>query len=420
MKFKSMKLKEKIIQFLRWTERYTQTDMVYFFGGSFWWIFGRVFAFLASFLILFAFGKFVSKEVYGAYQYVLSMVAMIGIFTLPGIDTALIRAIAKGKEKTFFLCKKEKLKWGILTSLISFSVAIWYFFHKNFPLAISFLIAGFFYPLLASFQLYLAFWQGKKRFDIQNKYFTFHNLLAATILILIIFFIKKFIPIVFGYFFVFTFATFLFFELTKRKINRETTEDIETVSFGKHLTLMGLPAIISSQIDNVILWHFWGPISVAIYAYALRLVERISELIPFSALAFPKMSEKNLKEDGIKKRVFDKFLKLFWLAIPFTIIYILICPLLFKIFFPAYLQSVIYSQVLAITLIFSPFSLLATAFLAQMKKRELYILSFAPQVLKIILFFILIPLFGIWGGIFSILIFQVFSNALTLYFFKKP
>jgi O-antigen/teichoic acid export membrane protein len=182
---------------------------------------------------------------------------------------------------------------------------------------------------------------------------------------------------------------------------------------------MSVPGAISAQIDNVIMWQFIGPVQVAIYAYALRLVERISELIPFSALAFPKMAEKDLKADGVKRSIFDKFLKLFWFSIPFTILYILFCPIFFKIFFPTYKESIIYSQVLALTLIFSPFSFLSTAFLAEAKKRELYILNFAPQILKIILFFILIPLFGIWGGVYSILISQIFFSALTLYFFQK-
>jgi O-antigen/teichoic acid export membrane protein len=182
---------------------------------------------------------------------------------------------------------------------------------------------------------------------------------------------------------------------------------------------MSVPGAISAQIDNVIIWQFIGPIQVAIYAYALRLVERILELIPFSALAFPKMAEKDLKADGMKKSIFDKFLKLFWFSIPFTILYILFCPIFFKIFFPAYKESIIYSQVLALTLIFSPFSFLSTAFLAEAKKRELYILNIAPQILKIVLFFVLIPLFGIWGGVSSILISQIFYSALTLYFFQK-
>jgi O-antigen/teichoic acid export membrane protein len=414
-----MKLKEKIYQFLRWLQIYTKTDVVYVAHGSFWWILGRVFSFLASFLILMAFARFATKEIYGAYQYIISMSAMIGLISLPGLDTALTRAIAKRKEKTYFLCEKERLKFGSFAFLIFLIISLWYFLHKNFILGFSFLIVGIFYPFLATFSLYGVYWYAKKKFDIQNKYFVIHNLLAAITLILFIIFKPGIISVVFGYFFAFTFATFLFWLLTRRKINKETEEEKEAISYGRHLTIMAIPGAISGQIDNVILWQFIGPAQVAIYAYALRLVERISELIPFSALAFPKMAEKNLKADGVKRSIFDKFLKLFWFSIPFTILYILFCPIFFKIFFPAYKESIIYSQILALTLIFSPFSFLSTAFLAEAQKRELYILNFAPQILKIILFFILIPLFGIWGGVYSILISQIFFSALTLYFFQK-
>jgi O-antigen/teichoic acid export membrane protein len=414
-----MNLKEKAYQFLNWLGNYTKTDMVYVAEGSFWWIVGRILAFLTSFLTLVVFSRFVSKEIYGAYQYIISTAVILQIFTLGGIDTALIRAIAKGKEKTFFLSIKEKIKWGSISTLISFLISLWYFLKGNSTLAIAFLIAGLFLPLLPIFNLYLAFWQGKKRFDIQNKYFIYQNLLGSGILISLILLTKSLISILFGFFFGFTISEFLFFKLTIKKIKKETGEDKETITFGKHLTVMQTPSAISSQIDNIIMWQFIGPIQVAIYAYALRLVERISELIPFSALAFPKMAERDLKADGMKKSIFDKFLKLFWFSIPFTILYILFCPIFFKIFFPTYTESVIYSQILASILIFSPFSFLATAFLAEAKKRELYILNFAPQILKIILFLVLIPLFGIWGGVCSILISQIFYSALTLYFFQK-
>ena len=412
-----MTIKEKLYQFLRWLGKYTKTDMVYVAEGSFWLTLGRVFGSLASFLILVAFAHFASKEVYGGYQYIISMAAMIGILSLPGIDTALIRAIAKGKEKTFFLCEKEKLKFGFFSFLVFSLISVWYFFHKNLELTISFLIAGIFLPLTAVFSLYLAFWQGKKNFKVQNRYYVFHNFLAAALLFLIIFLRPNLIWIVFGYFFAFSLATFIFYTKTKNKVKKESGEDKETISFGKHLTIMSLPGTISAQIDNVILWQFTNPVAVASYAYALRVVERLNELIPFSTLALPKMAERNLKE--IKGRIFDKFLKLFLFSIPFYIAYFLICPYFFKIFFPTYLESVFYSQILALILILSPFSLLSTVFLAEMKKRELYMLNIVPQILKIILFAILIPLFGIWGGIYSILASQIFYSLLTLYFFQK-
>jgi len=414
------KIKEKFYQFLRWTEKYTKTDMVYFFEGSFWWIFGRVFSFLASFLLFFVFGRFVSKEIFGIYQYVLSMAGILGLFSLGGINTALIRAIAKGIEGSFLPAMKERFKFGMLGSFFSFLISLWYFLHGNYILGTSFLILGIFLPFLATFASYGIFWQGKKRFDVQNKYFVSQNFLAVFILIcFILLFRENAILIVFGYFFAFTISELIFFLKTIKNIKniRDTHIEKETISFGKHLTIMMIPTTFSLQIDKVILWQFLGPVQLAIYTFGLRIVQRISEIVPFSALALPKLSERDVRK--IKRGILEKFLKLFLISIPLTLIYVLICPLFFKIFFPAYLDSVPYSQVLSLILLFSPFSFLATSFLAEAKKRELYILNFAPQILKIVLFFILIPLFGIWGAVFSILFSQIFYSALTLYLFKK-
>lgn len=412
-------MKKRLYQFLNWLSKYTKTDMIYVLKGSFWWIFGKIFASLSSFLILITFANFARKEVYGAYQYVISMGGMIGIFCLSGIDTALIGAISREKESTFFLAEKEKLKWGVISSLISFSIALWYFWKKNLELGFSFLIVGIFLPLLAVFSLYLSFWQGKKRFDLQNKYFVIHNFIGAFVLISAIIFSSKVVFVILGYYFGFTFATFLFWLKTRKKIKKEGEKEKETISFGKHLTLMSVPSAISAQIDNVLLWQVAGAKAVAIYAFALRLIERLSEMIPFSALAFPKMVKLNFNHSGTKKRIFDKFLKLFLISIPLYIFYVLLCPIFFKIFFPAYKEAVIYSQILALSLIFSPFWFLATTFLAKMKKRELYILNFLPQFLKILLVFLLIPYFKIWGGVISFLVPQFLSAIFTYYFFKK-
>lgn len=411
-----MKIKQKIYNFLKWSERYTGTDMIYLFKGGSWLIFGKVVEIFAGLGIMVAFANLVSKEVFGTYQYILSIAAIISIFSLPGIDTALTRTIAKGNEKMLIPCFKEKVKWGSIGGLISLFVAFWYFFQQNPELGFSFLIVALFLPFINAFLIYLSFWQGKKRFDIQNKYYIFYNLLAAFLLILAIILTKNLIWIVLGYFLSFTLAGAIFYKLTIIKIT-DGEKDKETISFGKHLTLMGTAATLSAYIDKIILWKLLGPIAVAVYAFAERPVSKIQGLIPISSLALPKLSQKNIRE--IKKELFKKFLKLFLVSVLAVLAYILFCPYFYKIFFPAYLDSIPYSQFLALILIFSPFILLSTSFLAEMKKKELYILNFATPILKIVLLLILIPFLGIRGIICSVLASQALNGILTLYFFKK-
>jgi len=411
-----MELKQNIINFLRWSQKYTQTDMVYVAKGGFWWIFGEVMIAGISFLTMIAFSRWVSKEVFGAYQYILSIIGILAIFTLPGMHSALVRAVAKGKEGMLWLCAKTSFKWSFIGVAGCLVVSGWYFLHQNFILGNSFLIASFLFPIPRISNLLFNFWQGRERFDAQAKYSIIINILEASAFIPVLFLTNNLILIILAYFISRSIFRSIFFKLTLKKVKNQE-KDKETLSFGKHLTLMQSIALFGGQIDKIIIWQFLGPVSVAIYSFALLPLQRISGLIPISQLALPKLSEKNIKE--IKKGIFKKFSKLFLISIPLTLFFILITPSIYKILFPQYLESIPYFRVLALSIVFIPFSLLNISLVAGMRKKELYIIQSLTPILKIILFLILAPFYGIWGIIATILCVQIFNSLLTLYFFKR-
>ncbi|MGB9743302.1 MAG: oligosaccharide flippase family protein [Minisyncoccales bacterium] len=411
-----MEIKQKIYNFLKWTEKYAGTDMIYLAQGGFWLTFGKIFEIILGLGLMIVFARFLPKEVFGAYQYILSLTAIIGIFSMSGINTALIRTVAKGNERMFWPCFVVRLKWAFLGSLTALLIAGWYGWQQNWQLALCFLIVAIFLPFINSLTIFLVFWQGKKRFDLQNKYFIFYNLLGAGLLILTILLTKNLVLIVFTYFFAFTLAGAIFFFLTKKEATAGEIEK-ETIPYGQHLTAMSVIGSLAAYLDKVILWQLVGPIAVAIYTFAERPILKLQELLPISSLALPKLSERNVRE--IKKRLLEKFFKLFLLAAGLILIYISLCPYLFKLLFPAYLNSVFYSQTLALILIFSPFYLLSAALTAEMRKKELYILNFVTPTLKILLLLTLIPLLGIWGIIYANLTANLFNSILIFYFFKK-
>jgi len=59
---------------------------------------GKVELFLISFAAMVAFGNWLPKEAYGTYQFVLTGLGLLGIFSLPGINTALIKSTAQKKD----------------------------------------------------------------------------------------------------------------------------------------------------------------------------------------------------------------------------------------------------------------------------------------------------------------------------------
>jgi len=408
--------KNKIKEFLIWSQKYTKTDMVYVAKGGIWWIIDNVVIVLLSFATMTAFSYWVAKEVFGAYQYIISIVTILGVFTLPGMQNAIVRAVAKGKEGTFWLCTKIRLKWSLIGISGCLAISAWYFLHQNFILGSSLLIASFLFPFPRIFNLLFNFWQARKRFDIRTKYSIIINVFEAIVFIPILFLTDNLILIMLVYFISRSLFRGIFFKLTSRKIKNKKT-DKETIPFGKHLTLMQSIGMIGNQVDKVIIWQFLGAVPVALYSFALLPIQRIQGLIPVVPLALPKLSEKNFEET--KKGVRDKFFKLFLITLPLCVFLILIAPVLYKILFPQYINSIPYFRILSLNLAFVPFSLLNTSFVAGAKKKQLYTISVITPTLKIGLFLALIPFYGIWGIIVAILIARGIESGLTFYLFEK-
>jgi O-antigen/teichoic acid export membrane protein len=411
-----MKIKNKFIKFLRWSEKYLETDMVYATKGSFWIFFGQTGIFLIAFAKMIAFGRYTTPEVYGTYTFLLSMATMLSIFSLPGINTSLVKAISRKKEGTLDLAVKERFKFSLLGSLVSLAIAGWYFYNQNYLLGPAFLMIAVLLPPQNVFSIFSAFWQGRKNFEKSNKYDLFSAVIVALVVIPIIIKTNNPVIIIVALFGAQSFLNLILLKRTHQaKENNE--EDKEAISFGKNLTAMSAIAMIAGQVDKVILWKFFGPVSLAVYSFAQVPIDKLKAAIPIGPLALPKMGEKNIGD--IKEGVLKKFKKLFFLFVPLTITVILIAPVFYKMVLPQYIESIPYFQGFALLLLFTPFALLNTAFVTEMKKKELYIIQIASPLSKIIFFLILIPFFGIWGIVIAILLSSLLGGMLSLYFFRK-
>ncbi len=412
-----MNLKEKSIDLLRWSEKYTETDMVYLAKGSFWLLLGKGVMFLIAFAKMIAFGRLIPQETYGTYNFILAVVGIFMIASLPGIDTAVIRSIARKKEGTFITGLKARLRYSTIGSLGLLLLSFWYLFNQNQQLGLSFLIAAATLPFFYSFTIFSSFWIGRKRFDIQNKYEMISSFFIGLSVVIALFLTDNIVFIIATFFISESILNGIFLKKTlKAIINKE--EDEEAITFGKSLTFINAINQFATHIDKIIIWKFLGPIQLAIYSFALLPSQKFMGLMPISQLALPKLGEQDLrgKEEGIIKKI----KKLFVVTSLITIILIISAPYIYGILFPNYLESVPYFQALSLLVFLYPLNLIGVSFVSQMKKRELYITRTATPIIKIALFLVLIPFFQIWGIILSIIATQIIAGILSLHFFLKP
>ncbi|MDD4062420.1 MAG: oligosaccharide flippase family protein [Candidatus Pacebacteria bacterium] len=409
-------MKSWIVHLLRKTEKYTETDMVYAVKGSFWIILANLGIFAISFAKMIAFGRYASPDVYGTYNFIISMAGILSIFALSGMSTSLVKAIAQNKDGTLALAVKEKVKFGLIGSLLSFGASCWYLYNGNTTLWLGFLAVAIFLPFYNAFGLYSSFWFGKKNFEKKGKYeFTVAAITAVLVITTIILTQNPayMIVVLFGS------STILYGFFFLRTLRQKSNDDVlpEAIGFGKHLTVMSAIGTVVAHIDKIILWKLFGPVQLATYAFAQMPVQYIQGIIPIGSLALPKMGEKSV--GSMKVGITKKFKKLFIITIPVTIAVILLAPYLYSWFIPQYMDSVPYFQLFALLILLSPFGLLSTAITAEMRSRDLYIINTATPVLKIGLFLVLIPLFGVWGLVWAVVLTELFSGFLSLYFFNK-
>lgn len=412
------KIKIKIYNLLRKSEKYFKTDMVYIAKGGSWLMLSRIVSSTSAFLLAIAFANLLPKETYGSYQYILSIASLLAIPTLGGMNTALARAVAQGFDGSIIPALKTRIRWGLLGGLTSLILVGYYYLNGNSFLTIAFLITAIFMPIMDPLGIYGGLLLGKKLFKTSTIYSIFAQTTRAVILISTIYLTKNVVLIIFVYYITNTLLRFTLLKYTLKKIQRNDKIASDTLSYGKHLSLMGVIGAISMQIDKILMWHFFGPASLATYAFALSPISQLRTLLkPVETLATPKLANNDIQI--IKKTLPHKMLKMFLLIIPLVALYILTAPYIYKFIFPQYMDSVIYSQFLALTILFFPQKLIGATLTVHARKKALYFISIVNPSIKILGLIILLPIFGLAGAIAAIMVPYAVNTIILTHFFRK-
>ncbi len=421
-------MKQLTINIIYKLQKYLKIDLFYLIKGEFYLIIGRVVNIAIAFTVALAWANWIDRDIYGNYQYVLSLIGIISIFSLPEIETAVTQAVARGFEGSFIHSFKTKLKWGLLSSLSALIIAGYYFFQGNTNFPLVFLVVALFLSLFNASLVYTGFLTGRKLFNVKVKYESVTQVVAGIIMLLTLFLIKSFLvdkpifiilPLIIGvYFLSRTSLRFFFFMRTKARFLPNSQEDPKTISYGKKLSFSGIIDTLTIALDKILLFHYLGAVELAVYSFAFLIPNQINLFLKnISSLAFPKFSFRAKEE--IRTTLFRKMFYLTLIVSVLVLIYISLAPFIFKIFFPKYLASVFYSQVIALSIIPLPFSMGSAVFMAKMMTKQIYQMRIIVPLVRAVLFFIFIPLYGIWGAVIGVLITRIFSTFLTVFLFKK-
>lgn len=411
-------LTQTLYQVLRRSETFTKTDMVYMAGGGFWLTLAKGVGMVVSLLVATAMANLIDPTTFGIYRFVLAGAGIIAAFSLTGMGTMIVQAVARGNEGALMAGMRSYLRWSLIPVIISLGVALYYLIQGNTVLASGFFLVAVFNTLVTAYSFFSQFISGKKDFRTQSLFDSIADILPGIVLVVALFYVQDVISLLFVYFVSTLLTNVILHYVTIRKYRPNDVTDPEMLPFVKHLSFMGVLGKVGENIDKILVFHYLGAAPLAMYAFAQMPIAQLKLLVDIPVkVALPKLSERNFSE--LKLSLPRKTFLLMLGMLVVALVYAFAAPILFRIFFPAYIDAVIYTQILALSIVFTPSTMFAAALTAHMKKHELYISQAILPALKIVLFLLLLPIWGIWGAIAVTIIHQAITFAVFGYLFMR-
>jgi len=413
-------LRTLLYRILRKSETYTKTDMVYLASGGFWLVAGQGAAAVTSFVFSLAVARYLSPETYGTYKYILSIVAIIGAFSLTGLGTTIVRAVARGFDTALVRGFRTSLLWSAPMLLGFLGVSGYYWWKGANDIGAALLIAGLATMLINAATLFNAYWNGKKDFYRQTLFWTIVNVTATGATIIAILLTDNLLTLVATYFITSAIVHFiLYLSIAHRIAQTATDEEPDKSEEGVvHLSILNFLNTIAANIDKIIVFQMLGTLQLAIYSFALALPDQLRAIFKSGArLALPRFVERKL--DDIQSTLGDRLLRFGVLILGTAVLYMVAAPYIFQLLFPTYMASVPYSQLLALTLLTTLGAVPLAALQAHAKHRELYIHSITTNLIQIVSGIILMFYFGLWGAVISVLLNRTLNFALSFALLKR-
>ena len=412
------KIRNKIYHLLRRSEKYTKTDMVYLTKGGIWLTIGHVISFCSALALAVTFANLLPKETYGTYKYIIAFFTLLSIPSLKKIGVALIQSVSRGFEGNLKEILLTKLKWGSLGTLAGLLLSAYYFIQGNNVLAMAFAISAIIVPFFNGANIYISYLNGKKLFKKITKYRGINQIITTIVVITTLFLTQNIFLILLAYLLSETITRIISLLITIKKFPPNDKKDPGIIKYGTQLSVIEFIKTMASEADKILIYHYVGPTELAIYAIAIAPVDQIKTLIlSLRTLALPKLSDNSIA--SIKQTLPRKIWKASLIIIPIIIVYILVAPWLFSVFFPEYQSSVILSQILAISIILAPTTLMSSGLAAQKQIKSLTKVKISGAIGRLVIYFVAVKFYGLIGLIVGRIIIDVYLALLYQYYFQK-
>jgi O-antigen/teichoic acid export membrane protein len=359
------------------------------------------------------------RELYGEYQFILSVFGALTFLSLPGIDKSLPRAVARGEGGAL----PRMLKWHVLISLLGtvallFSLPILEASGRGYLWPV-FVIAAILFPCTqAASSLFGALVSGLGRFDVALKAnITWSVLMVAATLFII--FVEPSSTLLFVAGVTLPALSYLWFSRPLMPRHDPAIPVRPILRYSIEMTLLSLPLYFSTYIDKLLISAFFGLNQLAVFAVGILIPEQLKswskELLPVS-LASQAKGKDSPERRKVLLRVIGRATLLS--VIPLGI-GIAITPFILPWIFPNYPEAILLTQVGLAMLIFQPGALISQYMEAQAMIREMRWAQWISAAIYIVSLVVLLPSFGLVGAVIGRGVLRCSTIAISIWFLAR-
>lgn len=378
-------------------KKYFQIDVEYFLVSNFWLILSHAITLIKGFVLSIILARLLDQKTFGEYNFLFSIVGVLGIFGLPGMSTAIAHAVAVGGEATYRSASRMILRWSLLGSLCLLILPVFLYDRITVGKIVPFIVLSTIFPFTMYSSTYL--WHLGGRGNFRQMMFT--NLsyeiihLAALLTALALTRNALILLIVSLGAQTITYGIY-HLRLVSQIPSQPADQDI--IAYGKRLTLSSSLSHFKFYGDKILLTLFLDYETLAIYAIASILPGQLYAMGKIIGLSvFPKSAKQSYEilVATLSKKLFYLFLLFLLFSVCLSAIAPIVVPLLFS---QKYTTAVWYTQLLSFSILFRSVGIVHQRILeSHQVMGAIYVLNIVIPLLEFIAIIVLLPIFGITG-----------------------
>lgn len=389
---------------INWLGTGLGVDADYFVRGGIYGFIQQGVGLICGLAIVYAFGHFVPLAVFGEYNLLLSIISLLAVVSLPGMNTAVLQSVGQGHDGSLAEAVRVRLRWSFVGVPILLGLAYYYQQSGSDVMPALVILTAIFFPLVYPFSTTQSYFVAKKRFDLQALFAAISSIITAVLVGGAIIIKQNLFLAMVGYLIGTTLPTIASFFMAKKLTGQKSKHDPDLLAYGYFLTGLQILPLAAAHLSNILLAMWLGVSQLAIFSVASKfpgIVQKNFDV--FYKPVTARLAGQTVKQhqEALRRHVV-KFVLLG--GAMFMITWGLL-PVLIKIFFSQEYEGVIsYARWYAVSLLFLPIGwFLNDVIMFQKRRQSILFLQTVLPLARLISYFIVIPRWQI-GGLIAIML----------------